>query len=190
MRGIRIWYFRREKRFFGENFSKITYKGFLKKNFWKFFAKKTQKYDFFSYPVVLSYLCSLLYNKKFFRVNLEKIFGDMGGNELDPEVSKVLNNLQKKLNNVLDKLSRQFVASLQPNIQQQINKLGTLLTKIKGPQLQKTQVQPVRIKIFVWFVMAKKLGSWCGFGATYGFIRRFVTKVCSTMWENSAEIYP
>lgn len=67
----------------------------------------------------------------------------MGGQELDSDSNKVLNNLQKKLNAVLDKLSAQFVSSLEANIQEQINKLGILLTKIKGPQLQKSQMTSV-----------------------------------------------
>lgn len=64
----------------------------------------------------------------------------MGGPELDSSANLVLNNLQKKLNAVLDKLSGQFVASLVPNIHEQMNRLGVILTKIKGPQLQKSQL--------------------------------------------------
>lgn len=75
-----------------------------------------------------------------FRVQLEKIYGEMGGDKLDTESNKVLNNLQKKLNNVLDKLSAQFVVTLETGIQEQTSKLGILLTKIKGPQLQKSQL--------------------------------------------------
>jgi hypothetical protein len=64
----------------------------------------------------------------------------MGGDKLDLESNKVLNSLQKKLNTVLDKLSEQFVTSLKANIQEQTNKLGILLSKIKGPQLPKNQL--------------------------------------------------
>lgn len=64
----------------------------------------------------------------------------MGGAQLDPDSNRVLNNLQKKLNTVLDKLSAQFVTSLETCIQEQINRLGILLAKIKGPQLQKSQM--------------------------------------------------
>lgn len=120
-------------------------------------------------------------------MNLEKIYGDMGGNDLDPEASKVLNNLQKKLNNVLDKLSRQFVASLQPNIQQQINKLGLLLTKIKGPQLQKSQVQGVSTPIFSYKIL--KIGSRRCIGAADGLARRLAAEICSTMREDGAQIH-
>lgn len=78
----------------------------------------------------------------------------MGGQDLDPDSNKVLNNLQKKLNAVLDKLSGQFVTSLEANIQEQMNKLGILLLKIKGPLLQKSQMTSVSdffIFIFNYF---------------------------------------
>ncbi|KAK6017856.1 hypothetical protein OSTOST_16614 [Ostertagia ostertagi] len=84
--------------------------------------------------------CILMNNVQQLRVQLEKIYETMGGQELDPTCSQVLTNLQKKLNSVLDKLSGQFVATLEPMIHEQTNKLGVLLSKIKGPQLQKTQV--------------------------------------------------
>ncbi|XGW20031.1 hypothetical protein V3C99_003670 [Haemonchus contortus] len=84
--------------------------------------------------------CILMNNVQQLRVQLEKIYETMGGTELDPTCSQVLTNLQKKLNSVLDKLSGQFVATLEPMIHEQTNKLGVLLCKIKGPQLQKTQV--------------------------------------------------
>lgn len=81
----------------------------------------------------------------------------MGGQELDPDSNKVLNNLQKKLNAVLDKLSGQFVTSLETNIQEQMNKLGLLLLKIKGPLLQKSQMTSVcnffesKIKYYIFY---------------------------------------
>ncbi|PAV85351.1 hypothetical protein WR25_22850 [Diploscapter pachys] len=84
--------------------------------------------------------CILMNNVQQLRVQLEKIYENMGGAELDPTASQVLTNLQKKLNSVLDKLSAQFVVTLEPHIHEQTNKLGVLLSKIKGPQLQKTQL--------------------------------------------------
>jgi protein unc-13 len=84
--------------------------------------------------------CILMNNVQQLRVQLEKIYENMGGEKLDAESNKVLNNLQKKLNTVLDKLSGQFVTSLETGIQEQTNKLGILLSKIKGPQLQKNQL--------------------------------------------------
>lgn len=78
------------------------------------------------------------------RVQLEKIYENMGGKDLDPDAGRVLNNLQKKLNAVLDKLAGQFVLSLEPNIQEKVKKLGELISGIKGAQLQKSQVSAVR----------------------------------------------
>ncbi|EGT42193.1 hypothetical protein CAEBREN_17280, partial [Caenorhabditis brenneri] len=84
--------------------------------------------------------CILMNNVQ--HVQLEKIYETMGGSELDEHIGQVLTILQKKLNSVLDKLSAEFVATLEPHIHEQTIKLGMLLVKIKGPQLQKTQVQP------------------------------------------------
>ncbi|KAF1768292.1 hypothetical protein GCK72_000104 [Caenorhabditis remanei] len=86
--------------------------------------------------------CILMNNVQQLRVQLEKIYETMGGTELDEHIGQVLTVLQKKLNSVLDKLSAEFVATLEPHIHEQTIKLGMLLVKIKGPQLQKTQVQP------------------------------------------------
>uniref|UniRef100_A0A915DDD4 Uncharacterized protein n=1 Tax=Ditylenchus dipsaci TaxID=166011 RepID=A0A915DDD4_9BILA len=103
------------------------------------YADMVQK-DFSKFATSEKLACILLNNVQQLRVQLEKIYENMGGGELDGDSNKVLNNLQKKLNAVLDKLSAQFVVSLEANIQEQINKLGILLCKIKGPQLQKSQM--------------------------------------------------
>uniref|UniRef100_A0AC35TU58 Phorbol-ester/DAG-type domain-containing protein n=1 Tax=Rhabditophanes sp. KR3021 TaxID=114890 RepID=A0AC35TU58_9BILA len=104
------------------------------------YADMVQK-DFgkFSHNELLA--CILMNNVQQLRVQLEKIYENMGGtNDLDSGASQTLNDLQRKLNSVLENLSLQFVKSLTVNIQEQMNKLGILLTKIKGPQLQKSQM--------------------------------------------------
>ncbi|GMT01747.1 hypothetical protein PENTCL1PPCAC_23921 [Pristionchus entomophagus] len=103
------------------------------------YADMVQK-DFPRFAANEKLACILMNNVQQLRVQLEKIYENMGGAELDPQASDVLTKLQKKLNNVLDKLGREFAVYLEPNIKEQMLKLGALLGKIKGPQLQKTQV--------------------------------------------------
>ncbi|CAB3407032.1 unnamed protein product [Caenorhabditis bovis] len=86
--------------------------------------------------------CILMNNVQQLRVQLQKIFENMGGDDLGANAKNVLTALQTKLNSVLEKLAVHFVSTLEPHIHEQTMKLGVLLTKIKGPQLQKTQVQP------------------------------------------------
>ncbi|CAJ0564774.1 unnamed protein product, partial [Mesorhabditis spiculigera] len=104
------------------------------------YADMVQK-DFAVFAKEETMACILMNNVQQLRVQLEKIYENMGGAELDQEASQVLTNLQKKLNSVLDKLSRMFAISLERGIDGQMNELGTRLAKVKGPQLQKTQVQ-------------------------------------------------
>lgn len=103
------------------------------------YADMVQK-DFSKFVSNEKLACILMNNVQQLRVQLEKIYENMGGTSLDPSANTVLTNLQKKLNAVLDKLSGQFAESLVPKIQEQVNKLGAILTKIKGPQLQKSQL--------------------------------------------------
>ncbi|VDN85510.1 unnamed protein product [Brugia pahangi] len=103
------------------------------------YADMVQK-DFNKFVSDEKLACILMNNVQQLRVQLEKIYENMGGPNLDPTANTVLNNLQKKLNAVLNKLSGQFVESLVPNIHVQMNKLGVILSKIKGPQLPKSQL--------------------------------------------------
>ena len=52
--------------------------------------------------------------------------------QLDASAANILKELQQKLNGVLDELSNIFAKSLEPQIQQSMQELGTLLSKVKG----------------------------------------------------------
>ncbi|KAL8606645.1 hypothetical protein ACOMHN_025744 [Nucella lapillus] len=112
------------------------------KNYMKRFAKTVNKVliaysdivrkDFEKYTGRQKTACILMNNIQQLRVQLEKVFESMGGEKLDTDAANILNELQQKLNGVLDELSTIFAKSLEPQIQQSMLELGHLLSKVKG----------------------------------------------------------
>ncbi|GAB0092116.1 unc-13 [Sergentomyia squamirostris] len=87
--------------------------------------------------------CILMNNIQQLRVQLEKMFEQMGGDKLEVDAANILNDLQQNLNTALDELACQFAVSLEPRITVSVKELGDLLLSIKGGSAVATgQVAP------------------------------------------------
>uniref|UniRef100_A0A4W4F6T7 Unc-13 homolog Ba (C. elegans) n=1 Tax=Electrophorus electricus TaxID=8005 RepID=A0A4W4F6T7_ELEEL len=83
--------------------------------------------------------CVLMNNVQQIRVMLEKMFEVMGAKQLDSEAAEILNDLQVKLNTVLDNLSAIFAKSFQARVEVCVHQVGELLCQMKGPLTQNTR---------------------------------------------------
>nr|XP_043881653.1 protein unc-13 homolog B-like [Solea senegalensis] len=77
--------------------------------------------------------CVLMNNIQQMRVLLEKMFESMGAKQMDTEAANILNELQVKLNTVLDNFSTIFAKSFQAHIIGCMRQVAEILYQIKGP---------------------------------------------------------
>lgn len=76
--------------------------------------------------------CTLMNNIQQMRVQLDKMIESMGGAELEPDAADILHGLTQNLNGVLDELSAIFSQSMRPIIKDSIQKMGLLLSQLRG----------------------------------------------------------
>jgi len=89
--------------------------------------------------------CVLMNNIQQTRVQLEKTYHAMGGKELEEDASSVLQQLQSKLNVVLDALANIFAMSFNQKVDGSVIKMGKHLYEVKGSTqgqgISKSEVQ-------------------------------------------------
>ena len=79
------------------------------------------------------------------RIQLEKTYHAMGGQELEEDAASVLNQLQSRLNGVLDELANIFATSFNRRVDASVIAMGKLLYEVKGggqgQAISKSEVQ-------------------------------------------------
>ena len=82
--------------------------------------------------------CILMNNVQQSRVQLEKMYEMMGGDQLAPSAQEILKDLQNKHSNKLDDLSVIFGESFLDRINDGVKQMGEMLYEVKGPEAPAT----------------------------------------------------
>ena len=80
--------------------------------------------------------CILINNIQQLRVQLEKTFEAMGGQQLEKDTQDMLNDLQTQLSREIDELSAMYARSLDLLVQKACIEVSKLLQNVKGQQTQ------------------------------------------------------
>jgi protein unc-13 len=88
--------------------------------------------EFTSYAKQERIACILMNNIQQIRVNLEKTFEQMGGQNLDKEASSMLNDLQSQLSKVIDELSAMYSKCLNTTIEKCCEEVSKVLQNVKS----------------------------------------------------------
>ena len=82
------------------------------------------------------HICLILMNNtQQLRLNLEKFYESLGGEQLDDETKSRLKELQNQLSDVLDELSAIYIKSIEPTIRQTAEEVNKQLQQLEGNQM-------------------------------------------------------
>lgn len=79
--------------------------------------------------------CTLMNNIQQMRVQLDKMIESMGGKDLEADAANILEGLKQNLSGVLNELSASFALNMRPIIKDSIQKMGLLLSQLRGNTL-------------------------------------------------------
>ena len=116
-----------------------------------FSVKERSKLKIINHPlndiafVYVFQACVLMNNIQQTRIQLEKTYESMGGQELEEDAAGVLNQLQSKLNKDIDELARIFAHIFNRRVDVSVMAMGKLLYEVKGgghgQAISKSEVQ-------------------------------------------------